>query len=177
MLAPLTSMRMSYQRPVSMRPGTSLPVTPPHLDGVAGVAPAADVPPGLGVFVLHAEEDEEALGAAELAGLEGVGVVGPGLVAGDGADVLGAAVLAEGAVLDLPVAAAQSFQPSVPLAKSAAKSVWPPRVTLMSLNSAWVSQVPTPMAPPRRAGVDVGRFHRQRAARTSPRFSANIFWT
>ena len=79
----------------------SLPDEAAHLDGVPLVAPAAEVPPALAVLVADVEEDQEALGAAELAGLEGVGVIGPGLVARDGPDVLGRAVLAQHAVLRL----------------------------------------------------------------------------
>ncbi len=78
-----------------------------RLQGVGGVAPAADVPKRLGGIVGRgqAEEGEEALGTVEFAGLEGERVVAPARVADQGAGVLVETGLAEHAVHDLPATA------------------------------------------------------------------------
>src|SRR5262249_54427660 len=71
-------------------------------DGVLRVVPAADVPPGPVRVVPHAEHHQEALRAARLAGLHGEGVVGPGRIAGDRADVFERRRLAVDAARRLP---------------------------------------------------------------------------
>ena len=167
-------MRMSYQRPVSMRPGTSLADRRRPISMACRVLPQ---PPrfhhDLSFSSCDAEQDQEAFGAAELAGLEACrcsrstscrrrrrGRFRPRLVC------------RKHAVLGLPLAAPSSFQPLVPSAKSQAKSVLSPRVTLMSLNSACVAQVPTPIAPPLGASVDQRARRRSSGSTTSPRFCA-----
>ena len=94
---------MSYQRPVSTvtsrrRADLAVAAADGALQRGAGVAPAADVPPDVVVGVLDMEQDQEALRAAGLAGLERVGVVGPVRVADRGAAVGLVAGLAQDAV-------------------------------------------------------------------------------
>ncbi len=73
-------------------------------DGGAGVSPAADVEPEVVVGILNVEEDEEAFIAIEFAGFEGVGVIGPGVVAGGGAAIGIEGGLVEGGIIGAPVA-------------------------------------------------------------------------
>ena len=56
---------MSYQRPVSIRPDL-ITDDSIHLDGMARIAPAANIPPRLRLFVLNEERNEKPLLATQL---------------------------------------------------------------------------------------------------------------